>query len=550
MCKKLTTEEFIDKARKVHGDKYDYSKVEYVKSQTPVCIICPEHGEFWQKPNIHLSGCGCSKCGGSTKLTTEEFIDKARKVHGDKYDYSKVEYINNQTPVCIICPEHGEFWNTPNHHLNGQGCSKCCNNKKGTINEFIKKARKIHGDKYDYSKAEYINRKTRICIICPEHGEFWQRPYGHLYGSGCPKCVGKHKPTTEEFITKAREVHGDKYDYSKVEYVNSKTPVCIICPEHGEFWQRPNNHLSGSGCDKCGGTYKWTREEFIAKAREVHGDKYDYSKVEYVDGTTPVRIICPEHGEFKQKPFVHLLGCGCSKCGYIKVSNKLKFSTEEFIAKAREVHGDKYDYSMVEYVNYTTKVCIICPEHGKFEQNPSDHLSGHGCPNCTGIRKEYKFNLLQEFKDEYKFRAFLEKNDINLLYVLLMNIDSKFDPIKKDIEKALLNASEADPIQVLEDKYKSDNDEEDETEEANPNTDLNNIDWDDAEAVNKAINTTVKTNNNTNKQPTIEDLMNYTEQEIKVFNKVEHMLIPEVREYIMKKFLNDKRRLWITNREK
>lgn len=289
---------------------------------------------------------------------------------------------------------------------------------------------------------------------------------------------------------------------------------------------------------------KTTQEEFISKAREVHGDKYDYSKVEYKGNKNKVCIICPEHGEFWQLPSSHLKGAGCPNC-----SGNKKYTTKEFIEKARKIHGDKYDYSKVEYVNSETKVCIICPEHGEFWQKPARHLMGQGCPNCWHIKKEYKFNLLQEFKNEFAFRAFLEKNDINLLYVLLMNIDSKFDPIKKDIEKALLNASEADPIQVLEDKYKSDNDEEDETDETNPNTDLNNIDWDDAEAVNKAINTTVKTNNNTNKQPTIEDLMNYTEQEIKVFNKVEHMLIPEVREYIMKKFLNDKRRLWITNRE-
>ena len=114
-------------------------------------------------------------------MTTEEFIKKAKEIHGNKYDYSKVEYKNTSTKVCIICPEHGEFWQTPNHHLQGHGCPKCKNEKirkrhTHNITIFIEKARKVHGDKYDYSKAEYINASTKVCIICPEHGEFWQTP--------------------------------------------------------------------------------------------------------------------------------------------------------------------------------------------------------------------------------------------------------------------------------------------------------------------------------------------------------------------------------------
>ena len=483
------------------------------------------------------------------KMTTEEFIAKAREVHGDKYDYSKVNYINNSTKVIIICPIHGEFEQTPDKHLFGRGCPDCSGRKKLTTEEFIKRATEVHGDRYDYSKVEYVNNKTPIVIICADHGPFEQLPNVHLSGHGCPTCSGRKRSTTEEFISKAREVHGDKYDYSKVEYVNMAKEVCIICPEHGEFGQRPSNHLNGAGCPKCSHpSSKYTTEEFIAKAREVHGDKYDYSKVKYINNKTDVCIICPEHGEFYQKPSQHLQGHGCDKCG-----GTYKYTTEEFIAKAREVHGDKYDYSKVNYTNGKNEVCIICPEHGEFWQTPNIHLKGSGCPNCWYIRKEYKFNLLEEFKDEYKFRAFLETNDINILYVLLMNVvESKFDPIKKDIEKALANASEVDPIQALEDKYKSDNDEEDENEIENTKTtiDLNDIDWDDEEAVNTAINAKITAEDKEEKQPTIEDLIRNTEQEIKVINRVEHMLTPEVREYIMKKFLNDKRRLWMAERGK
>jgi hypothetical protein len=191
------------------------------------------------------------------KLTTEEFIKKAKEIHGDKYDYSKVEYVNNKTNVCIICPKHGEFWQIPHKHLLGHKCHKCCKTGiKSNKTEFIEKAKKVHGDKYDYSKVEYVNNSTKVCIICPKHGEFWQTPASHLNGNGCFKCSyiyrgEKKKLTTEEFIEKAKKVHGNKYDYSKVDYVNSHAKICIICPKHGEFWQTPNQHLNGYGCTKC-----------------------------------------------------------------------------------------------------------------------------------------------------------------------------------------------------------------------------------------------------------------------------------------------------------
>ena len=198
--KKLTTEEFIEKAKEIHGDKYDYSKVEYKGAHTKVCIICPEHGEFWQAANSHINlKEGCPKCGRiisnskQHKLGNFAFIEKARKVHGDKYDYSKVEYINNKTPVCIICPIHGEFWQVVSEHLKGCNCPKCAinnmiNKLSLSITHFIERAKQIHGEIYDYSKAEYKSVRDKVCIICPEHGEFWQVANDHLRGCGCPKC--------------------------------------------------------------------------------------------------------------------------------------------------------------------------------------------------------------------------------------------------------------------------------------------------------------------------------------------------------------------------
>ena len=358
-------------------------------------------------------------------MDIQDFIKKARKIHGNRYDYSKVYYRNNRTKVCIICPEHGEFWQIPHNHLRGVGCPECKKEqlrKKNTSNteDFIQKARVIHGNKYDYSKAQYINCITKVCIICPEHGEFWQRPSDHLCGKGCIMCsrnssAEKQSSNTEDFIKKARKIHGNKYDYSKVQYINSSTKVCIICSEHGEFWQIPSSHLQGVGCPKCSCNQKSGTDEFIAKSKKVHGNKYDYSKVEYVNNSTKVCIVCPEHGEFWQRPNNHLRGDGCPECSIISRAKQRTSSIEYFIKKAKRIHGDKYDYSKTEYIDCHTKVCIICPEHGEFWQSPDGHLQGHGCSKCastTSNPEDEINNFINEvcgIETKTRDRSFLNK---------------------------------------------------------------------------------------------------------------------------------------------
>lgn len=189
-----------------------------------------------------------------TKL--EKFIEKANKRHNFKYNYDKVVYINSQTKVCIICPEHGEFWQEPVAHVRGNKCPKCANFNRGSkkrwdTKKFIEESIKNHGNKYNYSQVNYKNAMEKVCIICPDHGEFWQTPTLHLSGQGCPKCVGKNL-SQEDIINKFKAIHGDKYDYSKVVYEGMHKKICIICPEHGEFWQTPSKHILGQGCGICG----------------------------------------------------------------------------------------------------------------------------------------------------------------------------------------------------------------------------------------------------------------------------------------------------------
>lgn len=197
----------------------------------------------------------------------ENFIKKANKRHNFKYNYEKVEYINSQTKVCIICPEHGEFWQEPAAHVRGNECPKCANFNRGSkkrwdSDKFIEESIKVHGNKYDYSKVQYKNATDKVTIICPVHGEFTQMPSAHLNGQGCPKCVGKNL-SLDEVITKFKTIHGTKYDYSKVVYEEMHKKVCIICPEHGEFMQTPSKHILGQGCRKCSIEEKRTKREVV-----------------------------------------------------------------------------------------------------------------------------------------------------------------------------------------------------------------------------------------------------------------------------------------------
>lgn len=184
------------------------------------------------------------------KSTTEEFINKSRIKHDDKYDYSLVNYINSSSKVEIICNEHGIFNQSPNNHLKGAGCPSCCGLIKPTTGEFIEKAKKIHGNKYDYSLTKYINIRTNVKIICKIHGVFEQLSNSHLNGKGCAKCTGKNK-TTDIFITECKKVHDYRYDYSLVDYKTSNSKISIICKKHGLFEQLANDHLRGRGCPSC-----------------------------------------------------------------------------------------------------------------------------------------------------------------------------------------------------------------------------------------------------------------------------------------------------------
>lgn len=285
----MTNEKFIEKSNLIHNNLYRYIS-EYKGSRETVDIFCEKHGVFSQRADIHMNGSRCPKCVYDEKyLTNEKFIEKANLVHNFEYEYID-EYINSKKMIRILCREHGIFNQRPNSHLQGQGCSKCSFEKMKITNEkFIEISNNIHNFKYKYND-KYINIKTKISIVCKEHGEFKQRPDSHMKGSGCNKCIGLSMDKSL-FIEKANSIHNKIYDYSLTDYINTRTKISIICKEHGEFKQTPNKHLVGRGCPKCGNKFgilekKWLDSLKIEENnRQVKIENYVVDGIDYETNT-------------------------------------------------------------------------------------------------------------------------------------------------------------------------------------------------------------------------------------------------------------------------
>jgi len=268
MGKKLTSEEFISICKSKHGDKYDYSVMEYKNSSNKIKIICPKHGVFEQLASNHRQGKGCLTCGVISRKqkqssTTIKFINKANKTHGYKYDYSLVKYKNNSTKVNIICSEHGVFNVTPNSHISKRsGCMACYINKMRLgLDEFVRLSSLVHDNKYQYHLVNYLNSRTKVKIICPKHGEFTQSPHSHLKGHGCSSC---NTSKGELIIKKFLDENGVKYirQYKFSDCKNKKPlsfdfflPHFNTCVEYDGI-----QHFKPYGWDKSGSRFKSTQK--------------------------------------------------------------------------------------------------------------------------------------------------------------------------------------------------------------------------------------------------------------------------------------------------
>lgn len=262
------------------------------------------------------------------RLTTYIFIEKSNNIHLHRYDYSLVDYKNNKTKVIIICKEHGNFEQLPINHINGRAGCPNCNGHIPTKEIFIEKSNKLHNNRYDYSKVIYKNSKTNVSIICEKHGVFKQTPNVHLSNHGCPNCGKMH---TQLLLEKLYDIYKNKYDYSLVNYINNITPINIICEEHGIVSVNIDNFLyRKSGCKYCNGVYK-DITYFIDDANKIHNYKYNYKIITNLYKNSYIEIICNTHGSFKQRICSHINNkVGCKKCDYDNRRKSLDILLNEF----------------------------------------------------------------------------------------------------------------------------------------------------------------------------------------------------------------------------
>lgn len=304
--------------------------------------------------------------------------------------------------------------------------------------DFINKVEEKWPNTFDFTNTNYINCRTKLSLICKEHGEFKCNPLDINKKFICPKCNEKYnlspykfKLSLNDWITRFKHIHGDKYDYSLINEENYKDDkVPIICKEHGIFYQRKIDHSIGKGCRKCNATSHHgskknllnkyipfhniidkkydriiTKEIFLDRCIKKYGDRFDYSNINYVNRLTPIKIICKKHGEFEVTPKQHLSSCGCPGCCKENRAKGRTLSKEFWINECIKKHGNKYDYSKVNYTNGNAYVEIVCPKHGSFFQKASNHRYGNGCPKCAETHLEEEIRVLCEnnnIKYEYQ----------------------------------------------------------------------------------------------------------------------------------------------------
>ena len=364
------------------------------------------------------------------------FIDKMKSIHGDRYDYSLVDFKLNDKTVTLRCKKHDNIYTQEiRRAYNSYGCIYCQRETKiKPLDQFIMDARATHGDKYDYSKVVYEHSNKPVTIICKVHGEFLQRPANHIKGQNCPKCVIDKvrskvitpisDPEAREkfknlFIEKAIKKYGDEYNYDKVVFMHSDLPVTITCKIHGDFTITPHTFLRPNikGCKKCSNNSEERRQEYIDKAIKKYGDIYDYSKLDMNEEY--IYIYCKLHDvEFRQLRRGHLAGTACKECyqkGY-------KVTKEEFISRAISKFGNLFTYDKVNFVNMHTPVTITCTEHEDFDIPPTELLRSDRkslCPICVSSKGEkIIYSILKElkikFNKEYKIPTFIYRYDFYL----------------------------------------------------------------------------------------------------------------------------------------
>lgn len=386
------------------------------------------------------------------KIELSELMCRFNEKHGNKYDYSYMSYERMDRKIKIICPNHGEFYQTPSNHTK-KGCLKCgyeLNSKesKMKIDEFILRSTKTHGDKYSYESSIYVDYKTKIEISCKKHGKFKIIPILHIRGSGCKLCksdltknknpqkVDKLNNKQIKFIEVSKKIHNNYYSYKNTKYLKSNIPLIITCPRHGDFEQKPMHHLRGSGCQTCSVYKRNTIEfgEYVSRCNLKFNNKFTYSNYNGISGH--VDVSCPIHGINKHLSYNHYISKhGCKICSYSSVIKynsgrtkgttgskgnfELKYTNQEFINLISKKHNNKYDYSLVNYKGMKNKISVICKIHGKFYVESYSHTVGSGCSKCarkSRIKTTEFFikesNLIHNNTYDYSLSEYIRSSDM------------------------------------------------------------------------------------------------------------------------------------------
>lgn len=285
--------------------------------------------------------------------------------------------------------------------------------KKLTFNEFLERAKKKHtNDDYEYDEATFNGLHHKMRIVCPLHGEFWQSANDHLRGQGCPICGKlrgglKCRSNKTDFVKKYTDRYDERYDFSKFNYVKSNIKGTVICGRHGEFEATPNNLLSGEGCPMCKSennsrSQRLSEQVINERLKNVHGNNITCDLSTYKSNNREARFICSKHGDFYSFPSNVFIGHGCPICGRKKCDDARKTQYDDVLARFEMVHGDKYTYDKATYDGVKKKMRIVCKKHGEFWQAPQNHWRGQGCPICKESKLEMEVsNALTEHGIEF-----------------------------------------------------------------------------------------------------------------------------------------------------
>ena len=417
VMKKLTQSEFLDRAQAIHPD-LDLSGFVYSGLAVKSTAICRTHGSFQTSWGTLKQGCGCPSCGLTSRVSSRtldfySWVSVAVGVHSDKYNYDQNSWKNAHSKVTIICPTHGEFSQIASAHSNrGQGCPKCADVSTGERSrlsqpEFLYQCSSVHGDTYDLSETIYLGMGKPIKVICRSHGAFYPRAGNFVNrSSGCPTCsklrVGMLSRKSESsHFDDFNNAHNGKYSYNRVYYVDGSAWVDATCATHGNFSMLAQDHKSGHACPKCHGMRD--RDSFIARATDVHGDKYDYSQVIYDGATSKVTLMCPSGHTFTQTPTMHVWGQGCPQCANVGPSSG-QIDLYNFVSK--------YAEAKLEHVfSGRKRLDIYIPEHSlgvefdgifwhsdKYQAASDRQLTRHNLALKSGIR------VIHIFSDEWAYR--------------------------------------------------------------------------------------------------------------------------------------------------